>query len=292
MISGYFGGQIDPNDLGFWRGWSVFEAMEARGKIIFHFEDHFARLARSCKLSGIPLPAHFSFETLKNQLAISLGVEMEKSKSRKFLVKVLITQGSSQDHKTPQSGQSNWHYRILPLPKHNAAPLKLVVFDAIKSNFPEVKSTGSYHDAMVLKSEAQKKGFDDFLYHFPGEEIKETSGANIFFVWNGEFGPILYTPGRKILFGITRKIVLDIAKKEKFFYKVEEYLPNCYQDLSEYSKNGECFITSTSFGVHSVSHIQERGIMHKFKTGSKTVTEKLRKSFQTYREEYFKMHGV
>ncbi len=287
MISGYFEGQIEPDDLGFWRGWSVFEAMEARGETIFHFEDHFERLIRSCEMSGISLPDFFSADTLLKQLKISLKIQ----KPNETLVKVMITQGNSFDHKIPEPSKSNWHYRILPLLKHENTPINLVVKRAIKSNFPEIKSIGPYHDAMILRQQAQKEGFDDFLYFDESVGITESSFANIFFIWHGEYGPIIYTQNQKILMGITRKIILDLARKENVFYKVHEWLPIFYQDLYQYTKNGECFLTSTSLGVHPVSLIKDvNGVIHKFKTGIHTET--LKKLFLEYRENYFKKHSL
>lgn len=292
MISGFFGGQIDSDDLGFWRGWSVFEAMEVRGKIIFHFEDHFKRLVKSCELSGILLPTHFSFDTLQKQLAISLGVEVDEPGTKEFLVKIMITQGGSSDHKTPRNGKSNWYYRILPLLKVKDEPLKLIVKKAFKNNFPEIKSTGPYHDAMILKTVSRQEGFDDFLYFHESIGITESSTANIFFVYDFHGQKVLATPADNILLGVTRSIVLLLALESGIFYSVLE-MPSFLFTENFLREAKECFLTSTTIGIKEISSIIDcDGVLYSFKTGENTATSALRQKFLLYREEYFQKHGA
>lgn len=290
MISGHFFGQIDVDDLGLWRGWAVFDAMMARGKTIFHFEDHYHRLIKSCELSGISLPILFSFDVLQKQLAISLGAEIEKSKTRDFLIKVMITQGNSSDHKTQQIGKSNWYYRILPLLIPKSEPLKLVLKKAIKSNFPEIKSTGSYHDAMVFKKKVQEKGFDDFLYFHKDTGITESATANIFFVYNFHGNNILATPADNILFGVTRSIVLSLARNHDIFYAVLE-MPSHLFGKNFLKGAEECFLTSTSIGIKEVASITDcDGTLYNFNIQKSNLTNSLKQKFLLYREEYFKRH--
>ena len=292
MISGIFIGQIDPGDLGFWRGWSVFEAMEAKDKTIFHFKDHYDRLLKSCELSHISLPTLFSFDVLNKQLAISLEVEMTNRDYCEFLIKVIITQGCSKDHKTPEAEKSNWHYEILPLPNHNDKPLKLIVKQAIKSNFPEIKSTGSYHDAMILKLKAQTDGFDDFLYFHQSTGITESATANVFFVYDFHGKKVLATPADNILFGITRSIILSLSRNCDIFYSVLE-MPSVLFTKNFLREAEECFLTSTTIGVKEVENITDiDGFNYRFKTGEGTLTYRLRQLFGGYREDYFQKHGV
>ena len=282
MVSGFFGGQLNPDDLGLWRGWGVFEAMAARGNSIFHFKEHCDRLISSCERSGIYMPKHFSSETLRLQLSISFGVQ----KFDESIVKVMITQGGSFNHKISESGKSNWFYRILPFPIPTQKSLRLVVKKAIKSNFPEIKSTGSYHDAMVLKSQAEKEGFDDFLYFTTETGIKETSMANIFFVVRSHGQRILMTPEDNILHGITRSIVLSLAKSSEDLFHCAICLPSSIFSENLLSEAEECFLTSTTLGIKEVEQIRHaNGRVYDFKKTE--ATSKLKERFLKYREEYF-----
>ncbi len=282
MASGFFGGQLDADDLGLWRGWGVFEAMMARGNSIFHFKEHCDRLISSCERSYISIPKNFSSEVLRLQLSTSLGVQ----KLDESIVKLMITQGGSANHKTPENGKSNWFYRILPFPVSNQEPLKLVVKKAVKSNFPEIKSTGSYHDAMVLKAQAQKEGFDDFLYFTSETGIKETSMANIFFVVRSHGQRVLITPEDNILHGITRSVVLSLAKDDTDIFHCALTLPSSLFLENLLFEAEECFLTSTTLGIKEVERIQHaNGKIYYFKKTE--ATNKLKERFLQYREEYF-----
>lgn len=273
------------DDLGLWRGWAVFEAMQARGTVIFHFQDHFKRLMRSCELSKISLPDFLFADTLRLQLESCIASH-DFSES---LVKVAVSRGKSKNHKDPD-GEPSLFFRVLPLPKQKDKPLKLVVKKAIKSNFPEIKSVGPYHDAMLLRSMAQKEGFDDFLYYYPEIGISETSMANIFFVQDTPSGKVLSTPNSNILFGVTRSIVLSLTKKTDFFYTVLE-LPSFLFGKYLLQDVKECFITSTTLGVMEVESIQfVDGTVCGFELGK--ATERIKEEFLDYKKEYFQKHSA
>lgn len=286
MFLGLYNGELE-NDLGLWRGWGVFEAMEARRKVIFHWDDHYERLLNSCQKSFIPTDSFKEPHLLRAQIEAEIGFLGFKES----LVKLLITRGKSADHKHP-SGEPNMLFKIFPLAPPADKPLKLVVYNAVKSNFPEVKSTGPYHDGMVLKKMAQEEGFDDFLYFSPESGIKETSGANIFFVLDHCSGlKVLMTPCDNILFGVTRSLVVEIAKKNSnFFYCVWEMASTFFtKNLLEEAK--ECFITSTTLGVRKVEIIQFMdGTAYKFEANA--ASSRIKKGFLKYRESYFKKHGA
>lgn len=273
------------DDLGLWRGWAVFEAMEARNNVIFHFQDHFKRLTRSCELSEIPLPDFLFADTLRMQLESSIAFHG----FYESLVKVAISRGKSENHKDP-NGESSLIVRILPLLKPKDEPLKLVVKKALKSNFPEIKSTGPYHDAMLLRSMAQKEGFDDFLYFHESTGITESGTANLFFVYDFHGDKVLATPRDKILLGITRSVVLLLAKNSNIFYTVLE-IPSPLFTKNFLKEAKECFLTSTTIGIKEVASITDcEGGLHNFKTGENTLTSVLKQKFLLYREEYFKKH--
>ena len=275
------------DDLGLWRGWAVFEAMEARRNVIFHFQDHYKRLQKSCELSQIPLPDFVFADTLRLQLESCIAFHgfLES------LVKVAILRGKSEDHKNPD-GEPNLVFRVLPLPKLKNEPVRLVVKKAIKSNFPEIKSTGPYHDAMILKLKAQKDGFDDFLYFHQSTGITESATANIFFVYDFHGKKVLATPADNILFGITRSIILSLSTNWDIFYSVLE-MPSVLFTKNFLKEAEECFLTSTTMGVKEVENITDiDGFNHRFKTGEGTLTCRLRQLFGNYRENYFQEHGA
>jgi branched-chain amino acid aminotransferase len=74
--------------------------------------------------------------------------------------------------------------------------------------FPEMKTT-NYIQAVLLQRRKREENLMEVLYVKDGR-VLECTGSNIFIVKNGSIA----TPGRDILFGITRKVAIDLAKKE------------------------------------------------------------------------------
>ena len=91
-------------------------------------------------------------------------------------------------------------------------------------------------------------GAGEILYH-DGKCWRETVRANVFFIANGE----IFTPGEKILKGITRKQVIHLAAKN---FKVNEAdIPVAFiDDVSE------IFITSSTKGVLPVVEVDGKKV--------------------------------
>ena len=258
---------------------------------MFHWDDHYIRLVQSCLGARIPL-GDIEFAP-SNILKAAVQEKLSFHPYKESLVKILVTRGKSRNHSTPIAGTSSLLIDILPLRKISPRPLKLEIQNGVRE-FPRVKLAGGYGYTMIRGEIAARHGCDDFFFSSPETGVTESSVGNIFFIFNGEYGPILYTPGDGILKGITRQIVLELAIKSKRFYRVEDMMPLCYaSDVSCYAGNGECFITSTTRGIHPVGTIVDlNGVTHQFSVGQKTVTEELKRLFLNYREAYFAKHGA
>ena len=72
---------------------------------------------------------------------------------------------------------------------------------------------------IILQADIKEAGATDVLFHKRGY-ISELSRSNVFLVKNN----VLITPNRKILRGITRKVVLELAKDH---FKIEEKNVTC-----------------------------------------------------------------
>jgi len=97
---------------------------------------------------------------------------------------------------------------------------------------PEAKTT-HYITAVKLQSRRKQAKAVEILFVSNGE-VLECSTSNIFMF----IGNVLMTPKDNILFGITRKAVLDIAKKH---FKIKERGIS----MPELMKADEIFITSS-----------------------------------------------
>lgn len=75
-----------------------------------------------------------------------------------------------------------------------------------------VKSTGSYINSALARSEAEQAGFDESIVLREDGTVAEGSAMNIFMILDG----VLYTtpPTSDILIGITRNSVMELAREE------------------------------------------------------------------------------
>lgn len=104
---------------------------------------------------------------------------------------------------------------------------------------------------ILAKQSATNEGFHEAIF-VKDEYITEGSSSNVFAVKDG----VLYTPpiSRKILPGITRATVIQLAKENGHVVKEEELKPNFL------IKADEMFITSTTMEVLPVSNVDGTAI--------------------------------
>ncbi|MDX1957631.1 MAG: branched-chain amino acid transaminase [Leptospiraceae bacterium] len=137
------------------------------------------------------------------------------------------------------------------------------------------KTSGSYVNSALAKSEAVQNGFDEAIFLDSRGYVSEGSAENIFLVKNG----VIYTPSlsSSVLEGITRKTILALAK--------EEGIPTIERLItrSELYTADEIFFSGTGVQVAWISEIDRRTI------GNGTIgeiTKKIQdKFFQTVKGE-------
>lgn len=116
---------------------------------------------------------------------------------------------------------------------------------------PRGKVTGAYVNSALIKSEAMLNGFDEAIVLNADGHISEGSAENIFVVRRGK----LITPPvtANILEGITRQVIIDLAKSELGIETEERQI-----DRSEVYVADEAFFCGTGVEVTpigSVDHI-------------------------------------
>ncbi len=115
------------------------------------------------------------------------------------------------------------------------------------------KCSGLYMICTMAKHDAERKGYDDSLMLDYRNFIAETTSSNIFFIK----GKKVFTPTADVfLNGVTRKVVIDICKKNKIKI-VEKFI-----DFKDLNKFDSCFITGTAAEITPVKRILKK----KFKT--------------------------
>lgn len=191
--------QLHVSDLGLLRGYGIFDFFRAiDGQPIF-IEDHLDRFENSAKLMGLPIPQ--SRDKLREIIH-----EIIRLNPHKLLgVKMIMTGGYSEDGYTP-SPKSNLVVIGKPFELKPAdVGMKLMSLE-YRREIPEIK-TLNYIVPIRAMQQMKLVGADDVLYHKDGK-ISESSRSNIFIVKDEK----IITPPDGVLFGVTRKHILNFAK--------------------------------------------------------------------------------
>lgn len=226
-------------DLGLMRGLGIFDFFRTYRKKPFHLKEHLDRFFYSAKKTGLVVPY------TREQIALQVNELIAAYPGNEDLaIKLILTGGESEDGIT-SIGKP--HYWIYAMPIKTLAikkPIKLKTIQGLRELY-SIKSLNYLHASIGIR-QARLEGFDDILYVNSHEEISESSTSNIFFVSSN----MLYTPSEKILKGITREVILQLAK-EHFDMKIGSIT------MSDIPYMEECFITSTTKELIRVSHIDE-----------------------------------
>ena len=260
-IKVHVGGQLVPRDQA---GVSVFDSSVQGGDAvweglrvykgrIFRLDQHLDRLeasARSLAFQQI-LPREevkrLLFETLKaNEMTDGVHVRLTMTRG------VKVTSGMS-----PRWNQGGPCLIVLAEWKAPAEVEKgqKLVTSAIRRNPPQCIDSKIHHNNLInnilAKVEADNAGADDAIMLDVEGYVAETNATNLFAVKKG----VLKTPAADhCLPGITRAVILDIARDEKIPHEVRRI------SLSEFHSADEVFTTGTMGGLVWVREIDGRTI--------------------------------
>lgn len=243
----YINGQLLPteqaslkiNDLGLLRGFGLFDYMRTyRGKP-FMPQWYMERLFNSARLMDLEIPT--------NETEILYYVEelFKLAKLSDCAFRFLLTGGYSMDSMTVS--QPNFMIMTEPLPlqlqERFDRGVKIISVEHLRE-LPEVKST-NYIKPILLAKQIKASNAYDVLYH-KNNEISELSRSN-FFIFKGD---TLITPDKNILKGITRRLILDLAKPH---FKIEERTVS----IAELKEADEAFTTGTTKKVMPIVQIDD-----------------------------------
>jgi len=254
--------EISIFDLGFTRGYGVFEFLRTYNLKPFLLEDHLYRLFKSAKILGIN--HNLRIDYLK-KLIFSL-IKKNKHLKSELNIRIFLTGGESQDFLFSQ--KPNLYILITPLKKlpdsYYSKGVKIITKN-FHRDFPQAKSLNYSMLIKFLKEAKRKKAVEVLLVN--NQEILEGATSNFFAVIKGT---IITPPSNKILEGITRKFIFYLLKKYKFPYQERKLL------ISEIKNFQECFLTATNKEILPVVRIDNFKI-NNGKPG--IITLKLRELF-------------
>jgi branched-subunit amino acid aminotransferase/4-amino-4-deoxychorismate lyase len=233
----YFNGKYRPasecsmpvTDLMLQRGVGVFESIRTYNKQVFAMGKHLERLQESAERCAIK--ADDIFKVLPG--LIKEGVAHKNAPEGEVIAKPFITGGDLNDHGT----FPNPRFFILFEKLHEVDPEAVANGITLQPNYagrfhPLVKSINYLNALIPLRNE--KSAFETL--YCPNGEITESMASN-FFLCTG--GKIVTAPVGEVLRGVTRGIVLELARENGF--KIEERCPK----VSELEDAQEAFITGS-----------------------------------------------
>ncbi len=244
---------IPVTDLAVLRGLGVFDFMRTYAGKPFCLRAHLERLEASTRKIGLPFP--WTVDTLAQLVMETLNRNSHKESN----VRVIVTGGSSPDFMNPQ-GNPRLIIMVSPLPEMPAEwyrdGIHIITVTAERA-LAGAKSINYVQASLALET-ARQKGAQEAIYTIPQGLVLEGTTSNIFAVTAGR----LITPGRGILPGITRQVILDLAQSH-FSVKIRDVF------LSELLEADEVFICGTNKGIVPVVQVDET-VIGSGKPGPKT----------------------
>lgn len=250
--------RIGLDDLGFERGFGVFDYCRIRaGKITF-LTDHLERLNHSQSLLQFEQPIDMNF------VRETLDYIHEQNEFSNAYFKILITGRMVNNSIRPilTIYQDAWHQ----YPETMYSKGVSLILEEFDKPFPQYKTT-FYLGSFKAQSRMKSSESEDVLFYF-NNAVRECARCNIFIVKNG----LIYTPDKNMLWGVTRKHVIKCAKETTMVIE---------KDISvqELFSADEIFITSTTRNIVPIVKIEDKSI-GSGKPG--TVTTTLINAFEHY----------
>jgi branched-chain amino acid aminotransferase len=246
---------------------AVFEGERAYNGNVFRLRDHTDRLINSGRLLGFEIPWS------ADQIDAACNETLKANGLTDAYVRPIAWRGSEMLAVSAQQTKIHLSIAVWPWPSYfGAERLKGIRLGMGEWKRPSpdtapvaAKAAGLYMIGTLSKHKAEAEGYTDALMLDWRGRVAEATGANIFFVMNGE----VHTPTPDcFLDGITRRTVMSIARRHQMTV-VERPI-----ELDEISQATEVFLAGTAAEVTAVREIAA----HSYTPGR--ITETLMKDYE------------
>lgn len=266
--------KVSVLDHGFLYGSGVFETMRAYNANVFMIDKHIERLFRSAEAIYLNIPMG------KLEIKKAIKDTVRKNRLKDAYIRITISRGEGEPGLDPDLCQSPtvviYVKEFKPYPEEWYKEGIKITVTSIKKGAPDyikipLKACNYYLPNFFAKLEAKKRGAVEGIMLTEDGYIAEGTVSNIFIVSKR----ILITPpaGPDVLDGVTREIVIQIAKDANISFKEEKFLKD------ELINADECFLTNTTFEIMPVKEVDD------FKIGEEEpgkITALLMERFKHY----------
>ena len=230
---------------------SVFEGERAYNGKIFKSVEHSERLLKSGEMMDMPIP--YTVE----EIEAAKYAALEANGLQDAYVRVVAWRGAGEDmgvasSKNPvRMAVACWEWGAY----YGDAKFQGAKLDIAKWKRPSpetiptaAKAAGLYMICTMSKHAAEAKGCSDALFYDYRGYVAEATGANVFFVKDGE----VHTPiPDAILNGITRQTIIQMLKDKGITVNERHIMP---EELATFE---QCWLTGTAAEVTPVGQIGE-----------------------------------
>lgn len=230
---------IGTDDLGFERGFAVFDYCRERDSRITFINDHLQRLDHSQSL--LRLHYNANMEEVKNILETLLKKNNIINSYFKCIISARLVENKTSAILTI--------YQDIYKPYDNEMyqnGITLILHEFAKP-FPEYKTT-FYLGSLREYDRMLENIAEDILFYFDNI-VRECSRCNIFIIKGG----LIYTPDKNILKGVTRHHVINCIKEQ--YIVIEKDI-----SVKELFEAEEVFISSTTKNIMPVVKIEDQMI--------------------------------
>jgi branched-chain amino acid aminotransferase len=238
-------------------GYGIFEGLRAyqtaSGATIFKAREHFERLKHAATKLSIPLS--YSVKDLEN-IAYDL---LDQNNFKDAYIRPLLF--CPDNMRLVAQRESILFMGAWKWPRYLGNDLLSTCISSIERPNPkscpvDAKISGLYVSSIMATNEARSKGYEEAIMLDQNGFVAQASGANIFYEKDGE----LFTPPTgHILAGITRKVIIDLAKEKDI--KVTEKQVS----VQELKQADMAMLTGTAVEVALIGGVDEA----KFKKNAK-----------------------
>jgi branched-chain amino acid aminotransferase len=241
-------------DHGFLYGDGIYETMRAYGGKLFLLKKHLARLKRSAAAISLTLP--LPLEKIGEALHESLQV----NKLQEAYVRLHISRGPGEIGLDPALCVAptmvivSKPFRDYPVEYYKRGVSVAIV--KTRRNHPlaldpSIKATNFLNNILAKIESLRAGAYEGLMLNWKGY-VAEGTISNVFMVKRG----VLYTPHADtgILEGVTRDLVLRLAKKKKVPLKETLLRPRSLFAADE------CFITNTTLEIMPVTKIDKKPV--------------------------------
>lgn len=217
-------------DRGFLYGDSVYEVIRTYSGKPFALEQHLERLKNSARMLDIKLP---DIQEISDQMERTI----EAAGNADSYCRIIVTRGGGPMTLDPTAATDP--NIIFIVKEYEAFPdwmyekgIRLAIpgEKRTEETHPEVKS-GNYLNSVLALGQAKRQGFDDALMVNGEGKVTEGTSFNIFVMDQGT----LITPplAAGLLAGVTRSLILDIAKENQIACKEHLLSPDDFAHFEE-----------------------------------------------------------